>query len=591
MTVMKRIDIFRICAAAAAFAAPFAAGAQNLDPTVSVTREYEAKLLDMDKPALSMFVPDSVTRFNLDFDYSVLNRPYRGAYEFTPFALDMKPEPDAYRERQLWVSAGAGYTLRPAFHLVWSPLLKGNFRMNVYADHDAYVGSYRSTGKLYNAGVKAGAWESDRDSEGRRITFDGYDLFTRIGTDGRYDWNGGSVSYNLAYLGIASKDTLCTRHYDALDFDARVRSVRDDYSYFFYDAALGFRYGVDNLGGFNSPVFTDFGSRVHETLLRLDTSFGPVIGGEHAVLIDVDANVVAYGRTLASHAANLVITPKYCYSTGRFNVKAGVRIDLMKCPDGENTILGTPMNRTKGQVVYPDVAMNFGIIEEAMDIYLKVGGGNNINPYSTAVENNHHFSAAWNSAGLPLLDNTVERVSAAAGLRGRIGSRFNYDVKGGWLLNGSAPLDAFRAGMPAMGFARWQCAFASLRVGLDTAPVDVNAYLDYKWTDVFEKGLEAFEPSRLNGGLSVVYNWNRRIFAGIRCDGAVNRRGYVRDGENLLETRIPWYLDLGLDAEYRFSRGVSLWLRAGNLMNQTIQRHPGYSEHGVSCTVGISFVL
>ena len=46
---------------------------QNLDPTVEVNRAYEGKLMEVHKPVLEMAVPDSVMRFDLDFEYSVFD--------------------------------------------------------------------------------------------------------------------------------------------------------------------------------------------------------------------------------------------------------------------------------------------------------------------------------------------------------------------------------------------------------------------------------------------------------------------------------------------------------------------------------------
>ena len=46
-----------------------AAYSQDLDPTVVVDRAYEGKLIEVHKPALEMSVPDTVMRFDLDFDY------------------------------------------------------------------------------------------------------------------------------------------------------------------------------------------------------------------------------------------------------------------------------------------------------------------------------------------------------------------------------------------------------------------------------------------------------------------------------------------------------------------------------------------
>lgn len=70
--------------------------AQNLNPTVSVSREYQGKLMEVSKPAVKMAVPDSLTEFNLKFDYSVFENPYKGSYDFKPYNMDMRPdaEPD-----------------------------------------------------------------------------------------------------------------------------------------------------------------------------------------------------------------------------------------------------------------------------------------------------------------------------------------------------------------------------------------------------------------------------------------------------------------------------------------------------------------
>ena len=99
-------NISYLFVAVASFMA-FSASAQNLDPTVEVSRDYEGKLLVVHKPILEMAVPDSVYRFDLDFDYSVTDTPYKGAYEFVPYSVDMTLEPQQ-RER-----GGANMLLLP----------------------------------------------------------------------------------------------------------------------------------------------------------------------------------------------------------------------------------------------------------------------------------------------------------------------------------------------------------------------------------------------------------------------------------------------------------------------------------------------
>ena len=52
--MIMRIDIYKILLAAAVLLCPFAASAQNLDPTVEVNRSYEGKLMEVHKPMLDM---------------------------------------------------------------------------------------------------------------------------------------------------------------------------------------------------------------------------------------------------------------------------------------------------------------------------------------------------------------------------------------------------------------------------------------------------------------------------------------------------------------------------------------------------------
>ena len=124
-------------------AVPYAAGAQELDPTVVVNRTYEGKLLEVHKPSFDMEIPDTVSRFDLDFDYSVFEKPYKGAYEFNPYVLTMRPASAVQTSEQLYLKAGVGYTLHPVLDFIWAPAFKGAFRMDVYARHRSYVGSYR----------------------------------------------------------------------------------------------------------------------------------------------------------------------------------------------------------------------------------------------------------------------------------------------------------------------------------------------------------------------------------------------------------------------------------------------------------------
>ena len=134
-----------ILATALAAAVTALAYGQNLNPTVEVTNAYEGGTSSIAKPARAMAVPDSVTRFNLDFDYSVFEKPYQGAYEFTPYYVQLKPTPKPSTTEKFYLRAGAGFTLHPELDLVWTPLQKEKYRLSVYATHQSYFGRTASS--------------------------------------------------------------------------------------------------------------------------------------------------------------------------------------------------------------------------------------------------------------------------------------------------------------------------------------------------------------------------------------------------------------------------------------------------------------
>ena len=54
---------------------------------------------------------------------------------------------------------------------------------------------------------------------------------------------------------------------------------------------------------------------------------------------------------------------------------------------------------------------------------------------------------------------------------------------------------------------------------------------------------------------------------------------------------VPGYQDLGFYAEYSLGRKMAVWAKAGNLLNQTIQRTPFYAEAGIYGSVGVKLVF
>lgn len=575
----------------------YSASAQNLDPTVVVNKAYEGKLFQVHKPSIDMAVPDSLTRFELDFDYLVSDRPYKGSDGFTPYVLDMKPVPMVEVPKKLYLNLGAGYTAHPTLDLVWSPVNGSAFKMNVYAMHRSYVGKYRSfyPEALPEGTVTVRPWSG---SETGHDAWKGYDFMSKAGVDGRFITSALTAGFDVSYNGLAVKDLFKSRMYDALDVKLGLQSNLGHGAAFKYDLQVAYRYADDRL-----DYVAGDSERLGEHLVDVDAELGYDIGEVHQVMCDVDVDVAAYNHSvLSSVTGHASLTPRYLIRKGRWTVDAGVKIAKVVRSNPSD-----PVFAAKDQIVYPEVKAWFAAAPEALSLYAYIGGGNKLNTYASLLADNHHLDASSGVYAHGLMDVTVERVSASFGIEGRIGSGFSYDLRTGYVNYANALLDAIAVVpsgnaverivsdkyVPGVGYASYQKYYAALQWLLDTDHVRFDGGLVYThaWNMKGAEGL--FAPAALTGNLSAGYNWKKRISAGLDCDFATPRKGTLVyfSGASQCQAKIPGYVDLGVSFEYSCNRVLSVWARGGNLLNMTIQRNPLYAEKGVSATVGICLNL
>lgn len=570
---MKIKDII-ISSALMLVVAPFA-GAQNLDPTVVVNRAYEGKLVKMNKSSLVMAVPDSVSTFALDFDYLVFEKPYKGADGFAPSVLTMKPAPTIYTPSKLYLRAGAGYTLHPTLDFVWSLVRSNVFQMNVYADHRSYVGDYRTF-----------------DLSGGRDYWRGYDLKSRAGVDGRMEFSNLSAGFDVSYYGLASKDPNKTRMYDALDVKLGVSSKPKNGSYFKYDVLAAYRFAEDKL------KYVDYGSGyLGEHVVNLDAELGQIMTGGHQIMMDIESDVAIYAPSVVSQ---LSFVPRYVLLKERWGVDAGVRLSAIIRSKDSQGLFGK-----QGQVVYPAIKAHFDVIPDAMRLYANIGGGNKLNTYGSILKENHHADPLYGIGEFGLMNVTVERVSSALGLEGRIGTMFSYDLYGGYVNYASDLLDAVVFGtrptngedlyLPGFGYGSYQKCFASADWRLISEDFCFDGGVQYTYAWGLDSQVGLFLPAAVTGDVNFEYNWNKRIFAGVDCKFSTGRHGDVwykiPGAPGTEDAVIPGYVDLGVSFEYSVNRAFSVWAHGGNLLNMTIQRNPLFAERGVNFTVGICLNL
>ncbi len=591
--------IYIVSSALLAMVSGVSLSAQNLNPTVSVSRAYEGSLMEVHKPSQVMTVPDSLLQFDLDFDYSVFEKPYKGAYDFKPYFLQMRPESSGYNGNKFFLRAGAGYQLRPAFDAVWEPVRKGRFRMSVYGSHHSYIGNYNQITLDDKSNLKR---SGDKWS--------GYDMYSNGGVFGQADFSKAVLSFDADYLGIHTKDQARSVGYNSGNFNVRFRSENPAEKYIFYDVKLKYSYarqGIETDNVVNGTVYMNQ-SGANKPLGISDLDFvstaGPVIDRYNSVLVDLGVGVTWYGGYMKTNVGNVYVTPRYVFKKDRWDVSAGVRLNF-NISDKKS---GDALNKNHGTLIYPDVHIAFAPIKNNMNIYFNVKGGDYRNPYFDLKQRNHFFMPY---SGMS--ENSAAHFDFNLGLEGSVWSRLRYDLNVGFTSFEKMPFDMATAVVTGdnqvwtsrLNYLAGSSMYSELKLQWESRNVSIDSRFRFNNQDVKKNNRDTelyFKPSVFTGYIDATYNWKKRVFAGVSAELASRRKGRgclyaftpdatFGDTEVLRDMWIPAWVNLGVHVEYAFTQKMSFWVRGENLLNADIQRTPFYTDGGIGFTAGICLNL
>ena len=565
-----------ILATALAAAVSALAYGQNLNPTVEVTNAYEGGPSAIAKPAQQMAVPDSVTRFNLDFDYSVFEKPDQGAYEFTPYYVQLKPTPKPSTTEKFFLRAGAGFTLHPELDLVWTPVQKERFQVNLYATHRSYFGRYYD----FKYGTPEESVIPIVRSDDK---MNGYLADTKAGVDAAYGWDGGMASLDVAFKHRMADNAYHYQKMGGVEAKGRVRSLPSDEPHFLYDAAVDYHF----LGGDLSHLSL-YENDFSESAFSLDGTFGPVLDADHRVLVDLNVDLARYRGDFAGYTGLLSAAPKYQFNADRWRLSLGVKLAAIIYSEDYN--LWPDWCRHKSGLIFPDVRVDFHLLDDRLILQTSATGGDKFNTMS-----GRFFSRPFSYEGN--FGHSLERVRAMIGARGNIASRFRYDLQAGYArwshtpvegvmwVSVQAPMQAGPMILPSLEESSFNLLFAELDYGWKSESVTVDGNLAWRHANV----VDAFAPAAFTGFIRPAYNWGERIKGGLDVSWSTSREAsFIREDGSVSNTyRIPGWVDLGLFAEYRFTHRFGFWAKGGNLLNQAVQRTPLVAEAGMYFTGGI----
>lgn len=542
----------RIFTAFVALSACIMAEAQNLDQKVEVTNTYETVAGTVVKQELPVSLPDSVTRFDYRFDYTSFATPYKGAYEFRPYLVNPVPEPSAYRASRFFLTADAGYTFRPSLHAVWTPIDSSRVKLSVYNDFDGFCGKYSSLGErlLPDGGTKFGY--AFREELGTRadFIFKDMDLSVVAAYDGLFSEE--SQAYNSATALIGLKG------HDDLPFPWHVN--------------VDYRYGYDSFAE---------GLGLHENALKLDGNFTAQFRRRYLISVDMLADMDFLSGKIGGAKMNFSVAPHALLYFGNVDLKLGVNLS----------------HDCRTFRIFPSCEIAVNMLKGALRLFAGADGGNTVDRYFDFKNYDPHFNPGWYPSweNNPQSACTARTVDAFLGLQGYIGKHFHYDLRGGYARYVHRPFaDAmswYMYGTPGIVFTTASEAYASLKMNWDSDRIDASATLDFHKLLGKVSG-EALEPPMFTAGVKAVYNWRRRIFAGVSLDAATNMTTTLTGVHTPVAVDVPGWADLGLSLEYRITPCWGLRLSAGNLLGHPVRRYsPFYVEHNQSVSLGLTLIL
>lgn len=605
--------------------------AQNIDKEVVVTKEYTPTLDTPDKLAIAPRMEDTVT-LRPEVEYSIAPVQWATTFEQRPIAAANTYVWNYHRQPMLYIKAGAGYPLNSTADLLFSHTdgARNSFGVDV-----AHRGQWCDVKDAVD--VKHNAEYSDsriklfgtlgvgeRMKAGIEITGD-HDLRYYYG-----DLNPQTATISAPLAGLSATNPL-----NGFGAGGRIW-IGDDFSDL---SRFNFRVAVD--GGY-------YGSKVKGIYTKVLGESG--VSDFDAGLVNVGAEAEV-AKMFSQHGARLVVgynykmgtkqsayrnsilsvAPRYIFNNGALRVEAGVTIDVDNCTSNAATealghyVVGYALHymgeKSKGVHLFPYLRLSYN--DGALFTpFVEADGGLQSYDQQSLAELNPYIAPVYDAPNASIY---TMRLGLMGATRSNI---LTYGVWAGAEINNRA-LYPFMLGSyyfpmmdklvrinfggeltmrPVRGLevaldARYHInkigekidqfvGIASEGVAVDGGELSPSLYQNLTDYNGGRKPLPAFDVD-----LKVRYT-AAKFMIGAKfgvvdsydCLQLVPFSGAERLGY-FYESECPMRLDLGVEAEYKVGKRLSVWVEANNLLNRRYYTYPLYPSVGISCTAGVKLVF
>lgn len=542
-----------------------AAFAQTIDPTVQVSRAFDVKLSEIQKPTIPTQIEDSLQRFNTSIDYSIFNRPYLDLYDFTPYQTAQIKPITPERNPFLYAKLGTQYPLMPSGELYLQGVGKNGLYGSFFANHNSFWGEMPSV------------IDSEQMLKSDRMK-------NLVGGDIKFAWNTGQLTVGANYSYDKYKFTalsgLLEDHTNNnLNLKFNLNSAHAEDNSLYYDISLKYANTQKSLLSQKDSIT--------ENLLSVKGYVGTTFD-IHRVYIDLNIEYASYAGVKGHTAGVVEFSPIYQYQKGRFFGKLGVKFSSKYGikPEGGETIDNEVIDHpTVASGVYPDIDARLELFKEVLWLHAKVEGGNNLNSFNYLLGKNPLVAP---SSHLLFSSCPVDsKLSLETILKGRITLNLfsSYSVYKDYMV--FTPVTAEKVEPYMILPTYWDVNRFS--VGLETyfKSKDLTTGGEIRYNKYYSpEDIAITNLPTLTAHYYIRYNFRERIVAGV--DFRYSSKVF---GDKYGPYSVPDLYDLDVNLNYLVNRHFSIFVKGGNLLNMRNQYIPLYIEPGINFGGGVCIIL
>lgn len=527
----------------------------QIDPTVEVSREYKLKLSEIHKPARKGRIADSLQRFDLSYDYSILERPYRNLYEFAPYQAVRLDKADKLKAPIFAADLGAQWPFSPHADLALQIASSNKLNAEIFGSANSLFAS------LGNA-----------DPYNDQLKINTSRINVNTGASVKFAWDTGEFDAGVHYkLGRAADSLDAGDDNDqglsglsnfgiTASFTSAERSAKS--AYYKLDASF------DNTAHIGGGLFGEntLSENVFDITGRIGSSFG-----EHRVYVDAQIKNSMYGDDISFGIVDF--TPIYEYSKGRFNARLGVKFGNRYGADME-----VETN------IFPDIDAKVEVVRNALWLKAIVAGGNDVCTMRDVVGNLPWANFTEADGSMADIRFSSRPVDAKVSLETILGSRLAINLFGAYTVYYDKMQLLPEAYGKLVQLKPSYMDYNKATAGLETSwkSRDLKLFGAYQYNRYYaDEDVTLYMLPSFQANMSAEFNYRKRIYFTVSADYESERESPYYN--------LPAYVDLGAKFVYIINRKASVYVSASNLLNQKIYHYAMIPTLPINVGGGVSF--